>query len=106
MKWIMITLLTLGLTSEAAQCETIFKAALMVPAKHLTVTRALPLFVPVVQYMILLGVVWGGVSAILSCQAVPDILYNSLAITFVVGVDELFYDFFSKVFDLHTDFTI
>merc|ERR1719463_910011 len=102
----MITLLTMGLTSEAAQCESVFKAAYLVPAKHLTISRCLPMMMPVVQYLIIAGVVWGGVSVILSCQAVPDILYNSLAITFIVGVDELFYEFFSKILDLESEFEV
>merc|ERR550514_1688547 len=76
------------------------------PAKLLTVSRCLPIFVPIFQYVVLLGVVWGGVSVILSCQAVPDILYNSLAITFIVCVDELFYEFVQKVFDVDTELSI
>merc|ERR1711977_605143 len=85
MKWIMVTFLTVGLTNEAFQAAQIFKASLKVSAARLTVPRLLPLFMPAFQYCVLLGVVWGGVSVILSCQATPDILFNSLAITFIVG---------------------
>merc|ERR1712139_354180 len=95
-----------GLTSEAAQCESVFKAAYLVPGKHLTISRCLPMMMPVVQYFILVGVVWGGVAVILSCQAVPDILYNSLAITFIVGVDELLFEFIAKCFGMSGEFEI
>lgn len=106
MKWIMITLLAMGLTSEAAQCETTLRAAIKVSHGQLNVPRAVPIFMGLAQYLILLGVVFGGVAVILSCQGVPDILYNALAITFIVGVDDLCCVFFSKVFRLKLDFEI
>lgn len=106
MKWIMITLLSMGLTSEAAQCEGTLRAAIKVSHGQLLYGRALPVAMCFTQYVILCGVVFGGVAVILSCQAVPDILYNSLAITFIVGVDELLFEFIAKCFDLKLNFEI
>jgi len=106
MKWCMILFLLVGLSNDASQCGTVMKAAFKVRDSQLTVPRWTTLAIPAFQFLVLMGVVWGGVSVILSCQAVPDILYNSLAITFVVNADELFYDFFMRTMDLDPDLQI
>lgn len=106
MKWIMITLLSMGLTSEAAQCENTLRSSIRVSHGQLNIARFVPIAMCVAQYLILCGVVFGGVAVILSCQGVPDILYNSLAITFIVGVDDLCCVFFSKCFQLKLNFEI
>lgn len=106
MKWIMITLLAMGLTSEAAQCEATLRSSIKVSHGQLNISRAVPIAMCIAQYTIVCGVVFGGVSVVLSCQAVPEILYNSLAITFIVGVDDLCCVFFSKCFALKLNFEI
>lgn len=66
----------------------------------LLTSRFFVLFIPLFHYFITLAVILAGVSVILSCQAVPDILYNSMAILFITQVDELFWGFFERTFDV------
>lgn len=106
MKFLMIFFVTAVLQTEAVQCVEIINAAWKVPYNQLLRPRWEVLFIPLFQYLILIGVVWGGVAVVLSCQAVPDILYNSLAITFIVNTDELCYTLIMKLFDLQTNLMI
>merc|ERR1711937_421156 len=51
MKWIMMTLLCVGMTSEAAQCETTFRTAMKVSNWQLNVSRSLPIAMCIAQYL-------------------------------------------------------
>lgn len=101
LKWIMITFLSMSLTSEARQCESTLRSSILLSHGRL---NTLPIMMCLSQYVILCAVVFGGVSVILSCQGVPDILFNSMAITFVVRVDDLCCVFISKSLALQLDF--
>eukprot|EP00811_Abedinium_folium_P000148 NODE_10134_length_1374_cov_10.595830.p1 GENE.NODE_10134_length_1374_cov_10.595830~~NODE_10134_length_1374_cov_10.595830.p1 ORF type:complete len:356 (-),score=65.39 NODE_10134_length_1374_cov_10.595830:202-1269(-) len=103
MKWLMTTVVASMLTTEASQCMEIFLTTMKVPPQMLHVRRPLIFAISVFHYLIVLSVTFGGVCVVLSCQHVPDILYNSLAITFITGMDELFFTLVRDIMSLSPD---
>lgn len=106
MKWIMAGFLCVLLVNEVGQCKMVVNTALRVNHDRLEVTRVLPMVVVTFQYLIALVVVWASISAVLSFQSVPDAVYSSMSITFIIGVDEAMFEFLSLIFDIDADFTI
>merc|ERR1719265_787142 len=58
------------------------------------------------QFGVLIFLTGIGIAAVLSMQAVPDILYSSLAITFISRVDDLFWSFMHNTLAMDASFTI
>lgn len=106
MKWMMITFLGMGAICESRDAMTVFMTAIEIDSRRLSIGRWLPLFTPCLHYFVTMGVVTCGVSVILSCQDVPSILYNSLAICFINELDGTFCKFFHCVFGIESDFLI
>merc|ERR1719296_265763 len=106
MKWIMVTFLGVFMVREAADFRMLMESILITCRSRLTIPKACLMFLAVFQYVILMMIIWGGVTAVLSFQAVPDILYSSMSITFIAKVDDAFFTMVSQVFDIEADFTI
>lgn len=66
-------------------------------------SRIIPLLMEVFQYIIAIAVTWCGVAVILSFQSVPDIIYSSMSIMCIAGVDEMFFECFDAVFGLSAE---
>ncbi|CAK0908438.1 unnamed protein product [Prorocentrum cordatum] len=92
MKWIQVAFMAAAVSSEVSQAMQLFKVFLMLMAAG--------------QYVVTLWVLFGGVAVVLSFQAVPDILYSSMAIVFVNSIDDLMYQFVESVFDIDADFRL
>lgn len=106
MKWLMVTFLGVFMVREAADCRMLVMATLVTDSQRLFVPKWFLMFMAGFQYLIMIMIIWGGVTAVLSFQAVPDILYSSMSITFIAKVDEAFFTMVSHVFDIDADFTI
>eukprot|EP00747_Dinoflagellata_sp_TGD_P211643 gnl/TRDRNA2_/TRDRNA2_84861_c0_seq1.p1 gnl/TRDRNA2_/TRDRNA2_84861_c0~~gnl/TRDRNA2_/TRDRNA2_84861_c0_seq1.p1 ORF type:complete len:371 (-),score=58.85 gnl/TRDRNA2_/TRDRNA2_84861_c0_seq1:67-1179(-) len=106
MKWVMVTFLIFGMVAEVGQAKDLFELALTLNGSRMTEPRAFPLLAAITQYMVVLGIILGGVSAVMSLQDVPNIIYSSMSITFIGNIDEMFYEFFQQVFDIEADFVI
>merc|ERR1712151_1455474 len=75
-------------------------------AESFRVHRGFLILMAACQYVVTLWVLFGGVAVVLSFQAVPDILYSSMAIVFVNSIDDLMYQFVESVFDIDADFQL
>lgn len=106
MKWIQVIFITTALVKEIGQGMHLFSAGLTIAGSRLKVPRFSVLFMAVMQYTVTMAVLYGGVSIILSFQAVPDIIYSSMAITFIANVDDTLYEFCEQVFDIDADFVV
>jgi hypothetical protein len=106
MKWIQVLFITTALVKEIGQGMHLFSAALTIDQARLTVPRFCCLFMPAMQYLVTMAVLYGGVSIILSFQAVPDIIYSSMAITFIANVDDTLYEFCEQALDIDADFVV
>jgi len=106
MKWIMVTFLSLFMVRESAQCRILLNGIMETNRLRLTVPPAFLFFVASIQYVIVILVIWCGVSAVLSFQAVPDILYSSMSVTFISNVDEACFELLNHVFGVEVDFVI
>merc|ERR1719440_357681 len=100
MKFIMVFYLGLSVVRESGDAYDNYLCAMNVPKDYLFVHRFFVLFIPVCHYMVTLIVILAGVSVILSCQAVPQILACAMAILFITEVDELLWSFFKRLFDV------
>jgi hypothetical protein len=98
MKVCMTFFLGMSVVAEAGDAYDEFIIGMSV--KDLEVSRVRVVAIPLFHYTITLAVVVAGVSVVLSCQAVPDILFNSMAVLFITQVDELFWGFFERTFDV------
>lgn len=103
MKVLMVFFLGMYVVSEAADAYDNFILGVALKGKELLVHWAFVVFIPLYHYLITLTVILAGVSVILSCQDVCNILYNSMAILFITRVDELFWGFFERTFDIEAD---
>jgi len=106
MKVVMVFFLGMYVVSEAADSYDNYLLGLGLKAESLLVHRFFVLIIPVLHYFITLCVILAGVSVVLSCQDVPDILYSAMAILFITRVDELFWGFFERTFDIHAEWKI
>lgn len=106
MKVIMTFFLGMYVVSEAADAYDNLIIGLGVKDEELLVHRFFVLFTPCFHYLITLSVIFCGVSVVLSCQDVPNILYNSMAILFITQVDELFWGFFQRTFSIDADWSV
>eukprot|EP00928_Gymnodinium_smaydae_P014474 TRINITY_DN15309_c0_g1_i1.p1 TRINITY_DN15309_c0_g1~~TRINITY_DN15309_c0_g1_i1.p1 ORF type:complete len:436 (+),score=92.84 TRINITY_DN15309_c0_g1_i1:55-1362(+) len=106
MKWLMTTFLCVQMVTEAGRWKDVYTAILVTNRSRLCASRFILCTCVSGQYIVLVFVVWGGVSTVLSFQAVPDILYSSMAICFVAGVDEAVFKMIHQLFDVEADFMI
>jgi len=106
MKVIMTIFMVIALVGEAGQCQKVFEIGLAIKEQHFVTSRWVPLGMELFQYVIALCVTWSGVAVILSFQSVPDIIYSSMSIMCISGVDEMFYECFDSVFGLDAKFDI
>lgn len=106
MKFIMVLFQSLAVVAEAGCAFGNLRCAWELDSKQLNLPKVFAIFLPIFHYLVTLGVILGGVSVVLSCQAVPSVLYNSLAILFVTQMDEMLYKFFEKVLSLEVNWEI
>merc|ERR1740130_929897 len=103
MKVVMVFFLGMYVVSEAADAYDNYVLGVALKPEALHIHRFFVLFIPFFHYFITLSVILAGGSVVLSCQDVPNILYNSMAILFITRVDELFWGFFERTFDIEAD---
>jgi len=106
MKVCMTFFLGMYVVSEAADAYDNFVLGVAMRSKELLIHWWTVVFIPVFHYLITLSVILVGVSVVLSCQDVPTILYNSMAVLFITRVDELFWGFFERMFDIEAEWNI
>jgi len=106
MKWIQMTFMATALASEVSQAMQLFTLTVTLDAESFLVHRIFLVLTAAGQYVVTLWVLFGGVAVVLSFQAVPDILYSSMAIVFVSSIDDLIYQFVESVFDIDADFQL
>jgi len=106
MKWLMTFFFTCFLTSDSSQCLVTCKQLIAVDSGRLSVPRAILLPVALFQNVIMLGTVFTGVSAILSMTSVPDIVYSSLAISFIAQIDDMFCEFVLNALAIKADWDV
>lgn len=106
MKFVMVFFLGMAVVDEAGDAYDNYINGMGVDREKLKIPRFVVLFIPLFHYVITLFVILTGVSVILSCQAVPDILYNSMAILFITQVDEYFWGFCSRAFDIDAEWSV
>lgn len=106
MKFVMVFFLGMSVVAEAGDAYDNFIVGVGVDKRDLLTRRFNVLFIPAFHYFITMSVILAGVSVILSCQAVPDILYNSMAIVFITQVDELFWNFISQTFEVEAEWQV
>jgi len=104
MKVVMAVIMLTAITGEAGQCQKIWQMTLC--AKELRVPNWIPQSVAIFQYAIAILTVFASVSVILSFQSVPDIVYSSMSILCITGVDEIFYSAFQTAFKFNADFEL
>jgi len=106
MKFVMAFFLGMSVVAEAGDAYDNYVYGMGLDSEELLVHRFWVILVPLFHYLITLTVMVAGVSVILSCQAVPQILFNSNAILFITQVDELFWGFFERTFDIQANWVI
>jgi len=106
MKWLMVTFLSTLMVTEAGDVRMIMTCILETNSSRLREPRVFLMSVCFFQYIILVFVIWGGVSAVLSFQSVPDILYSSMSITYIAKVDEAVFTMLYQVFHIEADFRV
>lgn len=106
MKVVMTFFLGMYVVSEAADAYDNFIIGIELKSEKLLAHRFFVLFIPCFHYIVTLSVILAGVCVVLSCQDVPNILYNSMAILFITQVDELFWGFFARTFDIDADWSM
>lgn len=106
MKWLMVTVLTIGQIGETAQCRNTAMLTLRVHHSRFNVSRAVPLVAAMMQYLVSVLVIWAAVSIVLSFQSVLDIVYSSMSVFFITSADEMFFEALRSVFDIHSNFDV
>jgi hypothetical protein len=106
MKWLMAIVLCVALSSELHEIKTNLKGSWFLNPSRIQTNKMLLPASAAIQYIVTLCVVWAAMSVILSFQTCPDIIYSSLAITFVSTIDDMYYTFTCTAFDLEVDFLI
>jgi len=106
MKWAMACFLSLFLVKEADDVKQFATATLMTNPVRMVVPKGIILFMAFLQLGVVIMIIWGGVTAVLSFGSVPDILYSSMSISFIAQVDDAFYTFLSAAVHIEGDFII
>jgi hypothetical protein len=106
MKWFMVAILSINAVGEAGQCRTVVTATIETNWHRLRVPRCMTLSVVLMQYVVLLLMLFVGISAVLSLNDVPNIIFSSMAITFITQTDELLFEMLHQVLDLEINFMI
>mmetsp|Transcript_91086 Transcript_91086/g.262614 ORF Transcript_91086/g.262614 Transcript_91086/m.262614 type:complete len:473 (+) Transcript_91086:103-1521(+) len=106
MKWLMVAFLSISMSKDASECRILLQGIMETNRSRLAVSRASLFIVCLAQFLIIVMVVWCGVSAVLSFQAVPDILYSSMAVTFLSRVDEAVFELLHQVLNIQANFII
>jgi len=106
MKWIMVSILICHMVGEISQITCVWEASLKVNTRRLAEPRWFIVIALAIRYIVTLGIIWGGVSAVLSLDHVPNIVYSSLAITFIGAMDESFFEFWAQILDVEANFSV
>lgn len=106
MKWFMVAILSINAVGEAGQCRTVVTATIETNWHRLRVPRCATLSVVLLQYVVLLLMLFVGISAVLSLNDVPNMIFSSMAITFITQTDELLFEMLHQVLDLEINFMI
>eukprot|EP00405_Crypthecodinium_cohnii_P014091 CAMPEP_0206458584 /NCGR_PEP_ID=MMETSP0324_2-20121206/23658_1 /ASSEMBLY_ACC=CAM_ASM_000836 /TAXON_ID=2866 /ORGANISM="Crypthecodinium cohnii, Strain Seligo" /LENGTH=448 /DNA_ID=CAMNT_0053929953 /DNA_START=208 /DNA_END=1554 /DNA_ORIENTATION=- len=106
MKWMMVLFLSFILVHEAGDCRMNLEGTLLTNTSRFLLPKYLVFAISALQLVVVFLIIYCGVSAVLSFQAVPDILYSSMSVTFIAGVDESFYALLQTLLDVEADFTI
>merc|ERR1719296_171378 len=106
MKWMMVIFMAVYMEREAGQCRVYTESVLLTNGRRLTLPRHVLLSLAFLHFLIMIGIVWGGVACVLSFQSVPNILYSSTAIILIAKVDGSSWDLVKHVFDIRGEFTI
>jgi len=109
MKFIMVLFQSLSLTTEASGAYKNFLSAVYFNVEETEICSRptiLTAIIPCFHYFVTLGSVVCGVSIVLSCQQVPSVLYNSLAILFITQMDEVMFRFCKEMCGLEVDWEI
>eukprot|EP00403_Amphidinium_massartii_P013901 CAMPEP_0178411092 /NCGR_PEP_ID=MMETSP0689_2-20121128/21318_1 /TAXON_ID=160604 /ORGANISM="Amphidinium massartii, Strain CS-259" /LENGTH=445 /DNA_ID=CAMNT_0020032291 /DNA_START=296 /DNA_END=1630 /DNA_ORIENTATION=+ len=108
MKAVQIVFLIAALVPEVGQSLSVFQAVFLVRnrASELRIPSKFLVAMGCLQYCITMWTLFGGVSVVLSFQNTPDIIYSSMAITFISAADDTFYLFFEQITDIEADFIV
>lgn len=106
MKWFMMTYLSFNAIEEAGQSIDLMKAAYEIDARRLREPRWIIMLMGLTQYVVLCSTLLAGESAVLSFNAVPDVIYSSVAITFINSVDDVVYSVLHTVMGVEADFIV
>jgi len=108
MKGVQIVFLIAALVPEVGQSLSVFQAVFLVRDRthELRIPSAVLIAMGFLQYCITMWTLFGGVSVVLSFQNTPDIIYSSMAITFISAADDTFYLFFEQIADIDANFTV
>jgi len=106
MKWCMVLVISMSVCGDLEECKMIVLAIYKIDGRKLYVGRWLPAVVAVWQYCISVYVVRAGTQVILSFERSPDIVYSSLAVTFLTHIDNLAWTFLETILNLDVDFRI
>jgi len=104
MKWIMTLFLSVFMMGDARQFQVNLREVMCIGHRHKIVR--IPIIFSAMHFAVLLSTVIVGVSSVLSFQSVPDILYSSLAITFISHVDDMIWPFMQIAFGVTADWNI
>jgi len=106
MKWCMVLVICMSVVGDLEECKLIVLAIFKIDIRKLSVGRWLPAFVAFWQYAISVYVVRAGCQVVLSFDRAPDIVYSSLAVTFLTHIDNLAFNFVDTVLNLEVDLKI
>lgn len=106
MKWLMCLYICVSAVGEAVEAKKFLAACFVVNHHRLKCSRIVPVCCAIFQYVVVLFVIWAGISATLSLHSVPEILYSSMAILFILNIDEIVYKFCAELFDIDADFQV
>lgn len=106
MKWFMVSILSINAVGEAGQCRVVVTATIETNRERLSVPRVFTLGIVMVQYAVLLFMLFVGIAAQLSFNDVPNIIYSGMAITFITQTDELIFELMHQVMDLEINFMV
>jgi hypothetical protein len=107
MKWLMTFVLAVFLSSDAGQCKMIMREIISGDLGRISIrSKTVAGFLCTIHFLVILCTVYVGGCAVLSLQAVPDILYSALAITFIAHVDDMAWEFMRNLLGLDANFTI
>jgi len=106
MKWFMMTYLSFNAIEEAGESVNLMKACYEIDARRLSVPRWITMMMGIMQYLVLCSTLLAGESAVLSFSAVPDVIYSSVAITFINTVDDVVYSVLHTIMGVEANFVV